>query len=87
MVIVIEYNSGIDGWDGKSKEVATFDTAEMAWEALKERGYYVDWNGKPVNYQRNPSVYHADTRLRWQMGNLSYSLKGVAPALPHNQLP
>lgn len=87
MITVVETDTGYGGaFDAKSKPIATFDTPEQALEALAQRGYSVEFDGKPL---RNPrvTIWHRDKDKRQCIGALTYRLEGLPEPLPHNQLP
>jgi hypothetical protein len=89
MITVTETNHGTDGWDAKSKDIATYDDWQKALDDLRERGFYVDWGGFPIRTHEayRGEIYHHDKAKRWTMGCISYSLKGLPQPLPHNRLP
>lgn len=94
-VILVEHNGGIDGWDAKSKDVATFDSLEQAVEAIRRNGYTVHWDGRTIRDDevkgaysgRTVSFYHHEVKKRHTMGAISYYVKGLRPPLPHNSFP
>lgn len=89
MITVIETNHGVDGFDATTKLVATYDDWQQALADLRERGFYVDWDGHPIRTHEpyRGEIYHNERAKRWTMGCISYSLKGLPEPLPHNRLP
>jgi hypothetical protein len=65
MIILIEHDSGIDGWDARSNMVAVYENSQQAIGALEDAGY---------THFENGYYYHGDRSKRYGMNSISYKL-------------
>lgn len=91
MIEVVKCDHGMGGpFDAKSEVVATYDDWRQAMSDLRDRGWYVNFDGRPVG-DSSPyrgMIYHYDPRRRHTMGCITYELRGNLPVKPlHNSLP
>jgi len=68
MFLLYEHDSGVDGWDAKSRVVAVFDSEELAKEYLYAAGYTIVEHG---------TYYHKDNNKRFTMNSISYYLSRI----------
>lgn len=66
MILLIEHDSGIDGWDARQVVVAVFDNILLAEEALTQAGYTAKEHGH----------YYHPNRRQW-MNTISYKLQEI----------
>ena len=81
MILLIEHDSGIDGWDARKDVVAVYDTMDRALADLEAAGYtFRDGTGFMTRYR-----HHLSSRRG--MNEISYALDDDYPlnsySFPH----
>jgi hypothetical protein len=69
MILLVEHDSGIDGWDSRHTIVAVYDNKDRVLDDLRDAGYtFKEGTGVFSRYR------HQDPAKRYTMGEISYSL-------------